>query len=139
MTDKYQRLRDALAAGPAPGKWEHETASTGPVDSVIFVEHFVRRGGENISIAADIVDPESGLPSSANAAYIAAADPETIAALLAERDRLRDALTFVRRGIESGHIEFSPIVLDQSGCFKQERRRLKDVVNAALGDANAHP
>lgn len=57
----------------------------------------------------------------------------------AERDRLREALTFVRRGIESGHIEFSPIVLDQSGCFKQERRRLTDVVNAALGATNAHP
>lgn len=57
----------------------------------------------------------------------------------AERDRLREALTFVRRGIESGHIEFSPIVLDKSGCFKQEHRGLSDVVNAAIGDANAHP
>lgn len=64
---------------------------------------------------------------------------DTIAALLAERDRLRDALMFVRRGIESGHIKFLPIVLDQSGALHQETRRLTDVVNAALGDADAHP
>lgn len=139
MTDKYQRLRAALAAGPTPGEWDHDFASAMRNGSPAVVEYFVRRDGEDISIAADIVDPESGLPSSANAAYIAAASPEIIDALLAERDALRDALTFVRRGIESGHIEFSPIVLDQSGCFKQERRRLTDVVNAALGDAHAHP
>lgn len=51
MTDRYQALRDALAAGPTPGPYQGQ----------------------------------------ANAALIAAANPETIAALLAERDALRDA------------------------------------------------
>lgn len=83
--DIIKRLREAIAAGPTPGYWDADFASAMRNGSPAVVEYFVRRDGDDISIAADIVDPSSGLPSAVNANYIAAASPDNIAALL---DRL---------------------------------------------------
>lgn len=92
MTDDERIIREALQAGPTPGPWGYETASMGPLDSMLVVEHFVRRDGDDISIAANIVDPQSGSPSEANAAYIAACSPDRIERVLAELERLRAEL-----------------------------------------------
>lgn len=43
-------------------------------------EYFVRRPDDDVAIAADIIDPELGIPSKANACLIAAA-PDLLAAL----------------------------------------------------------
>lgn len=85
--DPISRIEAALAAGPTSGEWDADFASAMRNGSPAVVEYFVRRDGEDISIAADIVDPETGLPSQANAAFIAACNTVAIRALL---DRLKD-------------------------------------------------
>lgn len=85
MSDPIDRIREALAAGPTPGDWDADFASAMRNGSPAVVEYFVRRDGDDISIAADIVNPSSGTPSSVNANYIAACSPDAIRALL---DRL---------------------------------------------------
>lgn len=82
-TDKYQRLRDALAAGPTPGPWRHEAWGSRILDSGVGSRQLL------ITTVAANTFRDQGRH---NAEFIAAADPETIAALLAERDALREAL-----------------------------------------------
>ncbi len=101
MTDDHiSRIEAALNAGPTPGDWAADFASAWRDGSRETVEYFVRRDGEDISIAADIVDPETGLPSAVNADYIAACNPVAIRALLdrlkaaeGEIERLRDCIS----------------------------------------------
>lgn len=81
-TDKYQRLRDALAAGPTPGPWRIGTPPPNGEQTI------GTRQGLMLAVATTGMEAET----LANATYIAAADPDTIAALIAERDRLREAL-----------------------------------------------
>ena len=109
MTDRYERIREALAMRPTPGPWEviNETDVFTPLGA---------RNASGVEAAADdgwhIADCDTGpsyteegkeeLPDRekrANAALIAACDPGTIRELLAERDqlaaenaRLREAL-----------------------------------------------
>ena len=64
-----------------PGPWYHDFASGMKNGNPQVVEYFVRRDGDNVSIAADIVDPEKCVPSEANARLIAAA-PDLLGALL---------------------------------------------------------
>jgi hypothetical protein len=85
--DPISRIEAALEAGPTPGEWDADFASGMRNGSPAVVEYFVRLDGEDISIAADIVDPETGLPSAVNADYIAACNPAAIRTLL---DRLKD-------------------------------------------------
>ncbi len=73
MTEVHAELRAALEAGPTPGPWQ-------TYEKRVF---FGREGGFCLH---DCPQP------SENAAYIAAANPEAIRALLAERDALREAL-----------------------------------------------
>lgn len=85
MTDRYQKIREALAMGPTPGPWkwwEDEDFGDCRVNP---------RDGGLLIAKCDVrnpFDPEQR----ANAALIAACDPDTIRALLEERDALREAL-----------------------------------------------
>jgi hypothetical protein len=63
-----------------PGPWYHDFASAMKNGSPQVVEYFVRRDGDNVSIAADIVNPETCAPSEYNARLIAAA-PDLLEAL----------------------------------------------------------
>ena len=95
MTDHYEKIRKALAMGPTPGPWKaHDPSESGWVDitnapyatplcyavphsdyqydAELGCERLVRRAHE----------------TPANAAHIAACDPDTIRALLEERDAL---------------------------------------------------
>ncbi|HEX8590691.1 hypothetical protein [Pseudomonas sp.] len=57
-----------------PTPWEYNHASHGDArGQVVVTEYFVRQVGANVAIASDIIDPETGLPSEANAKRIAAA------------------------------------------------------------------
>lgn len=69
MTDRYERIRAALEMGPTPGPWVQD--------------------GDGVT--ADDYDVAVAMccPSDAEAAFIAACDPDTIRALLEERDALR--------------------------------------------------
>lgn len=85
MTDRYQKIRDALAKGPTPGPWkwwEYEDVGyccVNPLDGGLLIAKCDVRNP---------FDPEQR----ANAALIAACDPDTIRALLDERDALREVL-----------------------------------------------
>lgn len=56
-----------------PGPWYHDFASGMKNGNAALIEYFVRRYGDSVSIAADIVDPDTCNPSEANARLIAAA------------------------------------------------------------------
>jgi hypothetical protein len=72
-----------------PGPWEAAHAGQGSFGGKFLItEHFVRRPGDDVAIAADVIDPESGAPSEANARLIAAAPAllEALQAVIASRD-----------------------------------------------------
>lgn len=86
MNDKYQTLRTALKAGPTPGPWRQHTYRIG-----------LQTGHAGISspthcLFAQVVNEihwdKVIEPDPANANYITACDPDTISALLQERDGL---------------------------------------------------
>lgn len=79
MTDKYKGLRDALAAGPTPGPWQLEKFHPIITDSA--------PGSSRVWICKVAINTRND-EGRKNEAYIAAAHPETIRALLAERDDL---------------------------------------------------
>jgi hypothetical protein len=83
MSDRYERIRKALAMGPTPGPWVQD--------------------GDGVTADDEDVAVAMCCPSDAETAFIAACDPDTIRELLAERDglaaenaRLREAF-FNRR------------------------------------------
>lgn len=69
MTDRYARIRKALAMGPTPGPWVQD--------------------GDGVSADDEDIAVAMCCPSDAEAAFIAACDPDTIRELLWERDALR--------------------------------------------------
>lgn len=82
MTD-YAELRAALEAGPTPGPW---SGRTGGLDAGLATDCAIHTWERCI---AQITDNPL---NQRDMAYIAAAHPEVIRALLAERDALREAL-----------------------------------------------
>lgn len=79
MTDRYERIRAALAMGPTPGPW-----LICPTNSGTFVK------SERVAgYLAEVRNFRTTQDVKANARLIAACDPDTIRALLAERDALQ--------------------------------------------------
>ena len=82
MTDRYERIRKALAMGPTPGPWRFGgilwAGSSMGCYSVVNTDN---------TIICNLRDRPSG-----DAHLIAACDPDTIRELLEERDALREAL-----------------------------------------------
>lgn len=77
MTDRYQKIRDALAKGPTPGPWEIMDSRTDTVENA-----------QGYPVCTVHWHPNERYGHGTRAAYIAACDPDTIRALLAERDAL---------------------------------------------------
>lgn len=102
--DRYQGIRDALSNGPTPGEWYWSDAYRTPDGR----KTWSLIGDRGFGILS--CDGEENSPQSVNAAaaeLIAACDPDTIRALLGERDalaaenaRLREALREARDAIE---------------------------------------
>lgn len=86
LSDRYARIRTALAMDPTPGPWGIEMLSPD-----------LQREGYRCAVSRDgvgrwiakITHEANGGGGEANAAFIAACDPDTIRALLAERDALQ--------------------------------------------------
>lgn len=102
MTDRYQPLRTALAAGPTPGPWKSSLPARPTPDAPEGGDCAIRDSGADI--IAEVFyrvghGPSGTRPAAANAALIAAADPDTIRTLLDERDALREALESARAGL----------------------------------------
>lgn len=93
MTDRYEKIRRALAMEPTPGEWYWSDA------------YLTQDGRKTWSLIGDggfgilSCDGDENSPQSVNAAaaeLIAACDPDTIRELLAERDQLAAALEAAR-------------------------------------------
>ncbi len=89
LSDRYERIRKALAMDPTPGPWGiSELSSDLQRDGYRFA---LSRDGAGRWIAK-ITHEANGGCGAANAAFIAACDPDTIRSLLAERDELAEQL-----------------------------------------------
>ena len=78
MTDRYENIRKALGMGPTPGPWAACRTNSGTfVKSERLAGYFVEV--RHCRTTQDV---------NADAGFIAACDPDTIRALLEERDAL---------------------------------------------------
>src|SRR5699024_4688406 len=83
MTDRYQAIRDALEAGPTPGPWLRHKNHLFVTDA--------EKGSSRVAICKVEVNTVNDWGRK-NKAFISSCDPDTIRALLEERDRFLDAL-----------------------------------------------
>lgn len=98
MTDRYERIRAALAMGPTPGPWvPKELPRDMQHDGYRFS---VSRGGLDWWMIAKVTHEANCYSGAANAAMIAACDPDTIRELLAERDQLAAEIEVLRAEVE---------------------------------------
>ncbi|TSE32972.1 hypothetical protein LCC91_07875 [Tepidimonas taiwanensis] len=81
MTDRYERIRKALEKELTPGPWEIKDGRTDTVESV-----------QGYPVCTVHWQPDERYGHGSRAVYIAACDPDTIRALLEERDALREQL-----------------------------------------------
>lgn len=84
MTDRYEKIRRALAEGPTPGAWYLDGEG---IRALV-------RDANGVIVAARHRMP--GHKNETNMRLIAACDPDTIRALLAERDQLAASLEAAR-------------------------------------------
>lgn len=97
MTDRYENIRKALAMEPTPGPWQL-SIETPTIIKQDLSSIGLSRGGVLIGSACG--HESSGVyptreQAIANARLIAACAPDTIRALLEERDALREALALL--------------------------------------------
>jgi hypothetical protein len=105
MTDRYERIRKALAMEPTPGPWKaHDPSASGWVN----ITHSAYATPLCYAVPYSDYQYDAELDckqwvsraheTPANAAHIAACDPDTIRALLAERDQLAAENARLRAG-----------------------------------------
>lgn len=126
-TDKYQRLRDAIAAGPTPGPWIH-----------LFGDRFIYTRLEDGCRGTPVVGVDyASAGTFPTLKYIATADPDTIAELLAERDRLHAALAVARHYVAK-EIFYRRIAFRGYESLGKVQEAEADLarIDAALGDSN---
>lgn len=148
MSDKYQALREALAAGPQDGPWMEHGPAKPTLDAPEGGDYCIQDGGTNV-IAEVFYRVSEGVggtrPARATAAYIAAASPDTIAALLAERDaaaadarhlrrllaiRVGGALLYVDDGEMQCSRDLPPIDFKRDSVIEIERKLFERALNA---------
>ena len=93
MTDHYEKIRKALAMGPTPGPWG--VVGITSIGSGMGYYSVATTDGTSV---CDLRDRPSG-----DAHLIAACDPDTIRALLDERDALLDALRQIAEWPDGGN------------------------------------
>jgi predicted XRE-type DNA-binding protein len=119
MTDRYENIRKALEMGPTPGAWSVR------YDYVVQAPAY--DDGRLVPVAQPYGVNCDGTDLFANAHLIAACNPNTIRALLAERDALREALTAMLEihGVTQSYAE-THIEIPQSWV------EVSDIARAAL-------
>jgi len=129
MTDRYERIRRALAKGPTPGEWYWSDAY--PTQDGRKTWSLIGDGGFGILSC----DGDENSPQSVNVAaaeLIAACDPDTIRELLAERDQLAAALEAAREDAERyRHLFDCP----EPFCYRGDVFDSKQEADAAIDQA----
>jgi hypothetical protein len=87
--DGEQAIRDALAAGPTPGPWDAIVQADWPHRQNVYIT--AQKWGVVATVSIDPSLEHMVESQRANLRLIAACNPETMRALLAELDRLRSA------------------------------------------------
>ena len=107
MTDRYENIRKALGMGPTPGPW-----LICPTNSGMFVK------SERVSgYFVEVRHCRTAQDVNADAHLIAACDPDTIRALLDERDALAAENARLRQALEAL----------ESGACRPTRRRPAEI------------
>jgi hypothetical protein len=88
MTDRYEKIRAALAMGPTPGSWALKDGRTDIIENA-----------QGYPVCTVHWHPDERYGHGTRAAYIAACDPDTIRKLLAERDQLAADLEAAREDV----------------------------------------
>lgn len=136
MTDRYQEIRAALAMGPTPGPWAAHPDIGTPVGTLKIAPPIWGINTFNVPLIAAVYG--TGVTQPANAALIAACDPDTIRELLAERDRLAAALEAAREVFYvvdvslGGDANVIPVsMFDEPAIFASEDKaeRFRDFAN----------
>lgn len=96
MTDRYERIRAALAMGPTPGPWETDRNNV-HTGQIAIIHHCLNNDWVEVWSESWPIDEAE---QEANAHLIAACDPDTIRALLTERDQLAADLEAAREDAE---------------------------------------
>lgn len=103
MTDRYEKIRKALAMGPTPGPWVVR------YDYVVQARSY--EDGRLVPVAQPYGVNCDGTDLFANANLIAACDPDTIRALLDEREALRAEVDALRLNAASVQPELVAVAL----------------------------
>lgn len=126
LSDRYERIRKALAMAPTPGPWGiSELSSDLQRDGYRFA---LSRDGAGRWIAK-ITHEANGGCGAANAAFIAACDPDTVRALLAERDELAEQLRLATIAEALAEAEANDAVIAAAPDLLASAKRALDVLN----------
>lgn len=127
MTDRYEKIRAALAMGPTPGPWELRDGRTDTVENA-----------QGYPVCTVNYHPDERYGHGTRAAYIAAYDPDTIAALLKERDALARENEALKRCaiMYLGWLGVTHIPLDQA--LHSDMRNPSVCGDAALSKENSN-
>ncbi len=140
VSDIYAKIREALEMGPTPGPWDiwvepvrdrHEAIDE-LTEQVQSTDPFV---GKLFFLNADGKCPATtgcGSNSEANAAYIAACDPDTIRELLAERDSLAAENARLKEEMEYLTLKFETL----KRAYDLERQRPIQILGSNAGGNN---
>lgn len=114
MIEAEKRIREALADGPTPGPWHHDSD---PVknDPLHRVRFRVTAKGRTIT-ETYYSSAQPGAPFTSGEAdnrFIAACSPENIATLLAEIDRLRAAVQHEADCVEAANAEIARLTRER--------------------------
>ena len=91
MADRYEKIRAALGMNLTPGSWTVANTNNGMFIKSLSVPGYL----------AEVRHCRTTQDHKADAAFIAACDPDTIRELLAERDALREEVKELRETLEA--------------------------------------
>lgn len=125
MTDRYERIREALAMGPTRGmRYARDQKVIGPYGVGVAWCGTNMTSGRDGSYSIDTTE------ACANASLAAACDPDTIRELLAERHQLAAALAEAQRGLRYAVRVW---VLSDEIVWSEEE--IDEAVERIIGDA----
>lgn len=131
--DKYAELRAALESGPTPGPWEFINHNNEPEESTPSDDWEIVSKVTEKTVCSEPQCNCVSLPAVCDGPYIAAANPHTISALLAERDDvLENGKQAVRWAPSSAHWSN-----ELKRLFGEDAREGIDALEAQLRAAQA--
>ncbi|WP_312772756.1 hypothetical protein [Pseudomonas rhodesiae] len=107
------------------GPLEFSSAGFGSKSGITVDEYFIRRPEDDVAVAADVIDPETGAPSESNARRL-------VACWNACQNIATDA-------IESGSLDLFQLQLDRMMLTQQRDELLSIARRWAAVDAQWHP